>query len=128
MSENPHYQQIGGEAAIHALVERFYELMDTLPEAQGIRAMHARDLRASKEKLFMFLSGWLGGPQLYTEKHGHPRLRQRHLPFAIGEDERDQWMKCMKQAMEDVQLDPELRQQLEAAFFKTADFIRNKRE
>ena len=125
MNENPHYQSIGGETAIRALVERFYELMDTLPEAQGVRAMHARDLRVSKEKLFMFLSGWLGGPQLYMEKYGHPRLRQRHMPFAIGESERDQWMLCMKQAMEDVQLDPTLRQQLEAAFFKTADFMRN---
>jgi len=128
MNNNPHYQAIGGEEKIRALVERFYELMDTLPEAQGIRALHARDLRGSKEKLFMFLSGWLGGPQLYTEKYGHPRLRQRHLPFTIGESERDQWMMCMRQAMEDVGVSAELRQQLEAAFFKTADFMRNKNE
>lgn len=128
MSDNPHYQRLGGEAAIRALVERFYELMDTLPESQGIRAMHARDLRVSREKLFMFLSGWLGGPQLYVERYGHPRLRQRHMPFAIGASERDQWLGCMKQAMEDVGLAPELRQQLEAAFFKTADFMRNQGE
>ncbi len=125
MSDNPHYQRLGGEAKIRALVERFYELMDTLPESQGIRAMHARDLRASKEKLFMFLSGWLGGPQLYMEKYGHPRLRQRHMPFAIGDSERDQWLMCMRQAMEDVGLDPQLRKELEAAFYKTADFMRN---
>ncbi len=125
MSDNPHYERIGGEAVIRALVERFYELMDSLPESQGIRAMHARDLRASKEKLFMFLSGWLGGPQLYIEKHGHPRLRQRHMPFTIGDSERDQWMMCMRQAMEDVGIPAELRKELEAAFFKTADFMRN---
>lgn len=128
MTSNPHYDRIGGEAAIRQLVERFYELMDTLPESQGIRAMHARDLRASKEKLFMFLSGWLGGPQLYMEKYGHPRLRQRHLPFAIGASERDQWMACMRQAMADVGIDAELRQALEAAFYKTADFMRNQGE
>jgi hemoglobin len=128
MNSNPHYEAIGGDKVIRALVERFYELMDTLPEAQGVRAMHARDLRGSKEKLFMFLSGWLGGPQRYVEKYGHPRLRQRHMPFTIGESERDQWMMCMRQAMEDVGVSPELRQQLEAAFFKTADFMRNKNE
>ncbi|HEY0722351.1 MAG TPA: group II truncated hemoglobin [Gammaproteobacteria bacterium] len=126
MNDNPHYERLGGEAKIRALVERFYQLMDSLPDSQGIRAMHARDLRASKEKLFMFLSGWLGGPQLYVEKYGHPRLRQRHMPFAIGDNDRDQWMMCMRQAMEDVGIEPELRKELEAAFFKTADFMRNK--
>jgi hemoglobin len=123
---NPHYQRVGGEEGIRRLVERFYELMDTLPEAYGIRKMHAQDLSASKEKLFMFLSGWLGGPQLYAEQFGHPRLRQRHLPFPIGEAERDQWLLCMNQAMEDVGLEPELRAQLAAAFHKTADFMRNR--
>ncbi len=126
MNDNTHYQRIGSEAGIRALVERFYELMDTLPETQTIRQMHAKDLRISQEKLFMFLSGWLGGPQLYTEKYGHPRLRQRHLPFAIDSSARDQWMQCMVQAMKDVGIEPELRKELEAAFFKTADFMRNK--
>lgn len=126
MTDNPHYERIGGEAKIRELVERFYELMDTLPETQPIRRMHARDLRGSKEKLFMFLSGWLGGPQLYMEKYGHPRLRARHAPFAIDSSARDQWMRCMIQAMEDVGIDESLRKDLEAAFYKTADFIRNK--
>jgi hemoglobin len=90
--------------------------------------MHAKDLRVSKEKLFMFLSGWLGGPQLYMEKYGHPRLRQRHMPFAIDSSARDQWLLCMRRAMEDVGLEEGLRQQLEAAFFKTADFMRNKED
>ncbi|HEX9802940.1 MAG TPA: group II truncated hemoglobin [Gammaproteobacteria bacterium] len=128
MTDNPHYERIGGEAMIRKLVERFYELMDTLPEAQPIRRMHARDLRASKEKLFMFLSGWLGGPQLYMEKYGHPRLRQRHLPFAVDSAARDQWMRCMVQAMADVGIEESLRKELEAAFRKTADFMRNQPE
>jgi hemoglobin len=128
MSDNPHYERIGGEAKIHELVERFYELMDTLAETQHIRQMHARDLRVSKEKLFMFLSGWLGGPQLYMEKYGHPRLRQRHMPFAIDSNARDQWMRCMIQAMEDVGIEESLRKELEAAFYKTADFMRNQPE
>ena len=125
MTSNPHYDRIGGEATIRALVERFYELMDTLPEAQPIRQMHAKSLRVSKEKLFMFLSGWLGGPQLYMEKYGHPRLRQRHVSFPVDSAARDQWMHCMVQAMEDVGIEEGLRKELEAAFFKTADFMRN---
>lgn len=125
---NLHYERIGGEAKIHELVERFYCLMDSLPEAQTVRAMHARDLRGSREKLFMFLSGWLGGPQLYVEKYGHPRLRQRHLPFTIDTAARDQWMHCMRQALIDVGIEESLRSELLAAFAKTADFMRNQPE
>jgi hemoglobin len=128
MTKNPHYERIGGETKIRELVERFYDLMDTLPEVQPLRKMHAKDLRASREKLFMFLSGWLGGPQLYTEKYGHPRLRQRHMPFPIDNSARDQWMQCMIQAMEDVGIEASLRSDLEAAFRKTADFMRNRQE
>lgn len=123
--DNPHYQRIGGEVGVRALVNRFYDLMDSLPEAERIRKMHAPDLTMAREKLFMFLSGWLGGPQLYMEKYGHPRLRQRHLPFKIGESERDQWMLCIRQAMVDIELDETFRQQLDDAFYKTADFMRN---
>jgi hemoglobin len=121
-----HYQQIGGEETIRRLVDRFYDLMDEDPDYYGIRKMHPQDLSGARGKLFMFLSGWTGGPQLYVEKFGHPRLRQRHLPFTIGEEERDQWMGCMKRAMDDVGLDDKLRQELTAAFQKTADFMRNK--
>ena len=128
MSDNPHYDRIGGETTIRALVERFYELMDSLPESQTIRDMHAKDLRVSKEKLFMFLSGWLGGPQLYMEKYGHPRLRQRHIHFPIDSAARDQWMLCMRQAMEDVGIEAGLRKELETAVFKTADFMRNRED
>ncbi|MDH3354053.1 MAG: group II truncated hemoglobin [Chromatiales bacterium] len=123
--DNSHYHLIGGEAGVHDLVNRFYDLMDSLPEATEIRAMHAKDLTQTREKLFMFLSGWLGGPQLYVEKYGHPRLRQRHMPFKIGVLERDQWMLCIRQAMLDIGLDEDLHQQLGDAFYKTADFMRN---
>lgn len=123
--ENPHYRLLGGEEAIRRLVERFYQLMTELPQAQTIRAMHEADLGPAKERLFMFLSGWLGGPQLYAERFGHPRLRQKHLPFAIDEKARDAWMACMVQALEEQVGDPELRKQLTASFYKTADFLRN---
>ena len=91
-----HYERLGGGDLIRKLVDRFYDLMDEDPDYYGIRKMHARDLTEARNKLFMFLSGWTGGPQLYLEKFGHPRLRQRHMPFAIGESERDQWMSCMQ--------------------------------
>lgn len=122
---NPHYRMAGGEQGIRELVERFYALMDELPEARGIRALHPPDLSHAKERLFMFLSGWLGGPPLYEERFGHPRLRQRHLPFAIGNTERDAWMLCMTRALDEVVADTALRIQLTQSFFKTADFLRN---
>lgn len=122
------YQQIGGETAVRRLVDRFYDNMDQIEEVQHLRDMHAKSLRVSREKLFMFLCGWLGGPNLYLEKYGHPRLRARHLPFSIGIRERDQWMQCMRLALDDMGLEPKLRKQLEIAFQGTADHMRNRAE
>jgi hemoglobin len=126
VTANPHYQLIGGEAAIRRLVDRFYALMNELPEARTIRALHAADLTPAKERLFMFLSGWLGGPPLYAERFGPPRLRQSHQTFPIGEAERDAWMLCMTRALDEVVTDATLRTQLTQSFFKTADFLRNR--
>jgi len=119
------YEQLGGEDGVRELVDRFYDHMDSLAEARGIRAMHARDLRGSRRKLFLFLSGWLGGPPLYEQQYGHPRLRARHLPFAIGESERDQWLLCMARALDDIGVTGDLREQLWQAFVHTADHMRN---
>jgi hemoglobin len=121
-----HYERIGGEPKVRALVQRFYQLMDATPEVQDLRKMHAASLKGSEEKLFMFLTGWMNGPQLFVEKFGHPKLRQRHMPFAIGDKERDQWMQCMTQALQDVVEDEALRKELLAAIGKVADFMRNK--
>jgi hemoglobin len=120
------YERIGGEAVIRALVNRFYEYMDQLDETKTIRKMHAKSLKVSEDKLFMFLSGWMGGPNLYMEKYGHPRLRMRHMPFAIDESARDQWMLCMKQALDEVVESEALRDELMAAFYGVADFMRNR--
>jgi hemoglobin len=122
---NPHYHKLGGETAVRNLVERFYQLMDELPEARTIRALHPADLAQSKERLFFFLSGWLGGPPLYAERFGQPRLRRAHLAFPIDEAARDAWMRCMIQALNEQALDPELLAQLTDSFYKTADFLRN---
>jgi hemoglobin len=121
-----HYERIGGDPKVRALVQRFYQLMDATPEVQDLRKMHAASLKGSEEKLFMFLTGWMNGPQLFAEKFGHPKLRQRHMPFAIGDKERDQWMQCMTQALNDVVEDEVLRKELLAAIGKVADFMRNK--
>lgn len=121
-----HYERIGGAEKVRALVNRFYQIMDELPESHGIRKLHPTSLRGSEEKLYEFLSGWMGGPQLYVEKYGHPMLRARHLPFPIADSERDQWMMCMKQALQDVVEDEKLREELTAAFTKVADHMRNR--
>ena len=115
----------GGIANIRQLVEAFYDIMDTDPKAAPIRAYHAKDLTEAREKLFMFLTGWTGGPQLYIERYGHPRLRARHMPFAIGEPERDQWMYCMISAMQQLNLDEKLMQKLAEQLYGVADFMRN---
>ncbi len=128
MTEPTPYEMLGGEPGLRQLVDRFYDLMDSEAATREIRAMHAKSLRVSREKLFMFLSGWLGGPNLYIEKYGHPRLRRRHLPFAIGVAQRDQWMHCMHLALAEMPIDPTLRQQLEHALSKTADHMRNQPE
>lgn len=119
------YDQIGGDAAVRQLVDRFYDLMDASPEATHVRALHATSLKSSREKLYMFLTGWLGGPQLYVEKHGHPRLRQRHFPFAISRRERDQWLWCMDKAMEEQPMPAELHAMLKEKLHALADHMRN---
>lgn len=121
-----HYERIGGAEKVRALVKRFYQIMDELPEAHGVRKLHPPGLHGSEEKLYEFLTGWMGGPQIYVEKHGHPMLRARHLPFPIANAERDQWMLCMKQALQDVVEDDQLRAELTAAFTKVADHMRNR--
>ncbi|HKO89469.1 MAG TPA: group II truncated hemoglobin [Burkholderiales bacterium] len=120
------YEMLGGETKLRALVERFYELMDTVPEYYGVRKLHPADLQGSTQKLFMFLSGWLGGPPLFVEQYGHPRLRARHLPFEIRTAERDQWMACMDQAMVDVDVPEGMRERLRQSLFQTADWMRNR--
>jgi hemoglobin len=120
------YEQIGEGEMVRKLVDRFYDLMDTETEAAEIRALHPENLNHSREKLFFFLVGWMGGPQLYVERFGHPRLRARHLPFPIGEQERDQWLLCMDKALNDTVEDGLLRQRLMLSFAQIADFMRNK--
>lgn len=122
------FVRIGGEPAVRRLVKRFYELMDTLPEAYGIRKLHVADLSGSEDKLFMFFSGWLGGPQLYVEKFGHPMLRARHLPFPIGSQEAEQWMFCMRQAMAEVVSDEALRAALDKSLDDLARHMRNRND
>jgi hemoglobin len=120
------FEQIGGDRTLRELADRFYDLMDLEPEFAGIRALHPTTLEGSRDKLYWFLSGWMGGPDLYIERFGHPRLRARHLPYAIGIAERDQWLRCMAWAMQDVGVPEALQERLMHSFFQTADWMRNK--
>jgi hemoglobin len=120
------YEMIGGADKLRAIVDRFYDLMELDPRYEKLRAAHGATLEHAREKLFMFLSGWLGGPPLYTDKFGHPMLRARHLPFAIGEIERDQWIACMGQALEELEVPEPFRLGLVGNLYKTADWMRNR--
>ena len=126
--ENSLYELMGRETGIRALVDKFYDLMDSAPEAAQIRAIHPKSLKQSREKLFMFLSGWTGGPQLYMEKIGHPALRMRHAPFSIGTLERDQWVWCMHKALDESPIDPNVVEYLKTRFAEVADFLKNRIE
>ena len=120
------FERIGGEPGTRALVDRFYDLMDLDPEFKKLRALHPDALAGSRDKLFWFLCGWLGGPQHFVERFGHPMLRARHMPFSIGIVERDQWLACMSQAMTELAFDPQLAHRLSESFFGTADWMRNR--
>ena len=119
------FEALGGETGVRALVDTFYDRMQSDPAYAGIRALHPDDLSGSRDKLYWFLCGWSGGPGHYVQRFGHPRLRARHLPFVIRSGERDQWLHCMAQAMEARQLEPSLRERLYTAFTQTADWMRN---
>ncbi len=120
------FERLGGEGAVRALVDRFYDLMDLEPAYATLRSLHPTQLDGSRDKLHWFLCGWLGGPDHYVQRFGHPRLRARHLPYPIGLAERDQWLACMQQAMQDRALDESLARGLAESFFGTADWMRNR--
>lgn len=122
------FELIGGAEKLRELVDRFYDLMALESEFAGIRALHPPTLEGSRDKLYWFLSGWMGGPNLYIEQFGHPRLRARHLPYAIGISERDQWLRCMAWAMQDQNIAQELQEHLLTSFYQTADWMRNRAE
>lgn len=119
------YERIGGEQTVRALVDRFYALMDELPEAWSVRCLHPDSLAGSADSLFKFLSGWFGGPPLYTNERGHPRLRMRHAPYVIGVAQRDEWMMCMRQSLNEQVPDPVLHAAVLRAFADMANHMVN---
>ncbi len=129
-STPPPFDQLGGIEGVRALVDRFYDLMELEPEFARLRALHPPTLDVTREKFAWFLTGWLGGPDLYIERFGHPRLRARHLPFPIGVDMRDQWLACMGLAMAEIGaaggFTPQMQARLMASFANTADHMRNR--
>ena len=123
-----HFDLLGADDGIRRLVDRFYDLMDSAPEAVHVRALHAASLKVSREKLRLFLTGWTGGPPVYVERFGHPRLRMRHFPFAIGARERDEWLWCMDRALAQHPMPDELRASLQQRLHELADHMRNQPE
>lgn len=127
-TEDSLYELLGREPGIRTLVDYFYDAMEETPEARGVLEMHPKDLSSSRDKLYWFLVGWSGGPQLFVEKFGHPRLRARHLPFKIGKSERDQWLFCFQKAIVKMQLPQEVSQYLLSSIIRLADHMRNQPE
>jgi hemoglobin len=123
--EHTPYQAIGGDAQVRAIVDTFYDTMDLNTAYARLREVHGDSLESARDKLYWFLSGWLGGPQLYQDRFGHPRLRMRHMPFHIGTLERDQWMACMGDALNACKVEPPIKSWLLKQLFGTADWMRN---
>ena len=119
------FDQLGGEEGIRRLVDRFYDLMDTSPEAVNVRALHAASLKRSREKLYMYLTGWTGGPPLYENQYGHPRLRMRHGRVPVDTAMRDAWLRAMTTAMDEVGVRGPVRHFLDQRFAEVAEFLRN---
>ncbi|HEY9227136.1 MAG TPA: group II truncated hemoglobin [Gemmatimonadaceae bacterium] len=127
MASNPTpFELMGGDAGIRRLVDRFYDLIDSAPEAATIRRLHAASLKASRDKLHLYLTGWTGGPPVYVERYGHPRLRARHLPFAISSRERDEWLWCMDRALNEQEMPDDLREDIRQKLHGLADHMRNR--
>ncbi len=120
------YQAIGGDETVRALSRRFYELMDTLPEAVHVRAVHPPTLEGSEEKFYEYITGYLGGPPLYTDKRGHPRLRSRHFVAEIGPLERDEWLLCFRRALDETIENPKLREIIWPPIERLAYHMQNK--
>ena len=120
------FEQIGGQPTVDRIIDAFYDAMDTLPEAGVIRVLHPEDLGNTRAVLKKFLAEWLGGPRTYSQERGHPRLRARHLPFSIGDAERDAWIFCMRKAMEKEVADPEAREWIVQKLAGVADWMRNR--
>lgn len=125
-SQTSAYELFGGAHGVRALVDAFYDHMDLDTEFADIRALHPESLAGSRDKLYWFLSGWMGGPSLYTDQFGHPRLRARHMPFAIGDRERDAWVACMQLALQDCHISAQLSDWLMTQLSGTADWMRNR--
>lgn len=119
------YTLMGGDGGVRALVDRFYDLMELEPDFAALRAIHPVSTDGSRDKLYWFLSGWSGGPDHYVERFGHPRLRMRHMPYQINAQGRDQWLRCMARALQDMQIDEALQLRLMESFYQTADWMRN---
>ena len=128
MQANTLYSRLGGDIGVRQLTERFYDLMDLEPTYQALRAVHGSTLVQAQERLYQFLSGWLGGPDLYTEQHGHPRLRQRHFPFVVNMQMRNEWVVCFAQALSELDVAEQDAEPLLLQIFVMADWMRNQEE
>lgn len=117
------YEELGGDAAVRRLAGAFYDRVEETSPV--LRDMLPPDTGLSREKLYEFLSGWMGGPPLYWERRGHPALRARHAPFPIDTTAADEWARCMSEAISSVVTQPTLAAFLERELGRAARQLRN---
>ena len=118
------YEALGGDSEVRRLTELFYDCIDA--SAPTLRAMLPTNDAVTRDKLYEFLSGWLGGPALYVEKRGHPMLRMRHMPFSIGPTEAEEWLRCMSESLDEMNVDGPLRSYLDSQFRRSAQWMENR--
>ena len=123
-AEDYPYVEIGGEEAVRGLVEAFYDIIEE--DSPVLREMLPRNTSGSRQKLYEYLSGWMGGPPIYQMNRGHPQLRRRHLPFEIGHFEADEWMRCMRLAMDRVGLGEQMSRWLDERLEPLAQHMINR--
>jgi hemoglobin len=119
------FERVGGMAFFERLVDRFYDGVAADPLLLGVYP-HPEDLSNARRHLTLFLAQYWGGPTTYSEERGHPRLRMRHAPFAIGPEERDHWLAHMRDAVVSLDPEPDVREALEAYFDMAAESMRNR--
>lgn len=121
------YERIGGRAGVRLLANRFYDIMQTERSSQSILAMHPKDLTRSRKQLERYLCELMGGPKLFGEAYMSPEwIKRRHKHLEIGFDERDQWVACMSQAVQELEIDKGIKHELNTLFYQVAGYIRNR--
>ncbi len=119
------YSRLGGAPTLRKFVDNLYDFMDYFTPVENVRKMYPEDLSDARNRLFMFLSGMLGGPPLYENGCGYAKLRQKHMHLKIGDKEREQWLFCAQNAANQLDIDSRVRDALMVKITEMANHLHN---